>query len=754
MKSISVFIARYPWVVLLVALIATVVFGLALKNLRIEAEVTRMLPEDEPGVRVLRVVDNEFGGSEQVVVLVEAVDLFAPEVLVRLDSMVQQLTGLAAVNEVVALTNLQDVRGVGDEVLISRLIDTIPEDSSGLEKLRQRLLGDRRYRGRLIAEDGKSTVLLVRLKNGVDRVAAVREIEQVVNENWQEGRVTLAGSAALMKYMRDWMKQDLIRLLPLVVGVLLLVFALAFRNWQGVVLPLLAVGLAVVWTMGLIGLTGQPLTVVLIVLPPVILTVGSAYGVHIVARWHQEQMAGKTGAELVAAVVEHTGIPVILAMTTTLAGFAANFVMRIVAIRAFAIFAVVGIFLSFLLTVFFLPAVLVLVARRSLHQDPGRKRCAFRPAGWWKKWAGWATKWALPVLGITAGLMALALFFGTKVKPETDFVRYFKPGSGPTRAAKVVNEQFGGELQFEIIVDGDIQHPAVLKQMERFINDLKGVPNITHITSIVDVLKATNRAFNQDRAEFEVIPDNRDAVAQFLLLLSFSGSDYLASMITSDYQRARITAQFREERSAEIGRAVKQVRDLIARDFSSDVKVELGGMPLAIYALHQGIARSQLISIIVAFVMVFLLVALMFRSVKLGGAAMVPIAWTLAVAFGVMGIMGIEVDIVTAMLGSIALGIGIDYSCHLIARFQEEGRKGFSGEERLHRTLSGVGPAILTNALAVGLGFAVLAFSSLVIIQKFGLLIAGAMLLATFGALILLPAIFARFRVKGTQDKI
>ncbi len=752
MQKVSHFIARYPWLVVLGVLVITAVLGVGLKDLRIEAEVTRMLPEDEPGVRVLRVVDEEFGGSEQVIVLVEAVDLFAPGVLARLDSLVQRLARLDVVNEVVALTNLQDVRGMGEEVVIARVLDTIPDDSAGLEVLRQRLLSDKRYRGRLIAEDGKSTLLVVRLKNGVDKVAAVREIEETVNENWQNGRVALAGSAALMKYMRDWMQQDLMRLLPLVVFILILVFVLAFRNWSGVILPLLAVGLAVVWTMGLIGFTGQPLTVVLIVLPPVLLTVGSAYGVHMVARWHQERSAGKRGAKLVAAVVGNTGIPVFMAMGTTLAGFAANVVMRIGAIRAFAIFAVVGVFFSFLLTVFFLPAVLVLLESRIARQNPVIKQDGPRLNWWWRRWAVWATRWSLPVLVITALLILVALFFGTRVKPETDFVRYFKPGSGPTRAARVVNEQFGGELQFEIIVDGDIQDPAVLGQMERFIHDLKRVPHITHITSIVDVLKATNRAFNQDRVEFEVIPNNREAVAQFLLLLSFSGSDYLASMVTSDYQRARITAQFQGERSGEIGQAVREIRRLIARDFNSDVRVELGGMPLAIYALHQGIARSQLLSIVVAFVMVFLLVAVMFRSVKLGGAAMVPIGWTLAMAFGVMGVMGIEVDIVTAMLGSIALGIGIDYSCHLTARFQEE-RNGWTGEERLQRTLSGVGPAILTNALAVGLGFAVLVFSSLVIIQKFGLLIAGAMLLASAGSLVLLPAIFARIKAAEKKDK-
>jgi len=756
MQQISRLVIKYPgWVVLGVCLL-TVGAGFFLRRLRIEADVIQLLPENEPGVRVLKVVDDDFGGSDQVVVLVETDNLFAPGRLMQLDSLVQGLEGLPAVNEVVALTNLQDVVGVSEEVIISRVIESIPSSETGLKKLRERLLSDERYRGRLLAEDGNSMLLLVRLRPGVDKLLAVQEIEKEVQKKWRGTQVSLTGSAALMKFMRDWMMQDLTRLIPLVVLVLVLVFVFLFRNWRGVVLPLLSVGIAVLWTLGVIGLSGQPLTVVLIVLPPVLLSVGSAYGIHIVERWIQERRKGICGRELVQAVVGNTGMPVFLAMATTVVGFGANMVMRINAIRAFAIFSVVGVIFSFILAVVFLPALLILLERRIRCHIGLPTRMLKGRGSIFERWADWIGRGRIPVL-ICAGIIMIgSLFWGVKVKPETDFVRYFKPNSSPTRAAKIVNEQFGGELQFEIIVEGDIQDPAVLRQMEKFTNELKQVQYVTHVTSIVEVLKKANRAFHGDDPKFEVIPDTRDGVAQFLLLLSFSGSDYLASMVTSDYARARITAQFSQERSSEIGKAVIEIRNLIKRNFGSDVKVELGGMPLAVYALHRGIATSQLWSIIVAFLAVFVIIAASFRSVRFGLAGMVPIGFTLTVAFGVMGVLGIEVDIVTAMLGAIALGIGIDYSCHFLGRFQEESGNGVDRKECLRRTLAGVGPPVIINALAVGLGFAVLAFASLVIIQKFGLLIAGAMFLSGIGALVLLPAIFVGFRdksnIKGGQN--
>jgi predicted RND superfamily exporter protein len=358
------------------------------------------------------------------------------------------------------------------------------------------------------------------------------------------------------------------------------------------------------------------------------------------------------------------------------------------------------------------------------------------------------------VLAGAAVVTALSLAVATRVRPETDFVRYFKRGSKPARAAAIVNERFGGMMQFEFVVEGDIVDPAVLERMSRLADSLRAVPHVTAVHSIVDVLATTNQAFNGGRPEFKRLPESRAAVAQYLLLLSFSGADFLGRFVTSDYRVARITARFDRQESREIAAAMKPIRAAMAREFGpgAPATATAGGMPLAVLALHESIQSSQLASVIVALGAVLSLVALSFRSLRLGLAALGPILFTLAVSFGVMGALGLQVDVVTAMLGAIAIGIGIDYSCHLIARRREEQAAGARGEELARRTLAAVGPAIAANALAVGLGFAVLLFSSLSIIQKFGLLVAGAMLYSSVGALALLAAALGRRPGQGSSQ--
>ena len=742
------FSSRHPWWVISGILIITAGSVIFLPNLRTEADLTKMLTDNDPAVKTMSVVDSEFGGSSRVAMLVEADDIFAPSVLYSLDTLIQQIEGLSGVNDVQGFTTLQDVKGENDDIIISKIIDSIPKDPNRLQALRQAVLNDKRYRKILVAEDGSSALFLIRLEPTSNKEAMVREIERIVNNSSLRKNISLAGGPAIMKYMQDWMANDLKLLLPLAFLVLTIILLISFRSWLGF-LPLVGVVIAVIWTLGLIGLLRQPMTIVLVVLPPILLSVGSAYGIHIVERWKQERAMGKTSIESANQAVSNTGLPVFLAAATTVVGFAANAICGIVAIRMFGLFSALGVFFSFIIALTFIPAIL----SRLKSKDGKPINNTRRKENWLMRFFGrWGVfifryRWALLILGII--IILVSAIFIPRVHPETDFVKYFKPNSRPTRAVQIITERFGGELQFEFVIDGDIQDPDLLQKIEGFEKDLKAIPHVTHTYSLVDILRSTNQAFNQGKSDFERLPETREAIAQYLLLLSFSGSDLLADFVTSDYNLALLSARFDSEESQQIANAIREIKKLIPKHFDSSVKVTVGGMPMAIERLHQNIQVSQLITLITAIIAVFILIAWLFNSVVLGLAALTPIALTLALNYGLMGILGIRQDVVTATLGSIAIGIGIDYSCHLIARFREEKNNGRSGTECLRQTLVSVGPPILTNALAVGLGFAVLIFSSFMIIQTFGILIAETMLYSSIGALTILAALLS-WRAKKT----
>jgi hypothetical protein len=727
-------VERRPVPVLLVVLVITVAGLPFLFRLRPEADLARLLPGNEPGVAVLGEVDREFGGSEQVAVLVEAEDIFAPATLVALDALVGELESLDEVNKVEALSTLEDVVGRGDDVYVTRVVESIPRDPVRAQGLRRQVLADARYRGVLVDSAGQATLLLVRLVPGGDKSAGVRAVEAVCRSSALAGNTTVTGSAALTRYVQDWMVRDLLWLLPLAVVMLGAVLLVSFRDWRGL-LPLAAVLIVLVWTFGIVGLLRQPLTVVLVVLPPVLIAVGSAYGIHVVNRWRAERAVGAAAAGRSVATM---GLPVFLAMATTVVGFGSNVVMRVSAIRWFGVFSALGVVISFLLALTFVPAVLKLADRGAVSTARSS-----RPGRFWPGWARAVTQRRRAILAGALALVLAAAAFVPRLRTETDFVQYLKAGSDPVHASEVINERFGGYMQFEIVVEGDIQDPELLAGIEQLERGLAAVPNVTHTQSLAGILRTTNRAFNGGDSAFERLPAARDEVAQYLLLLSLSGGSFLADYVTPDFRLARVTARFDRQESAEIGRAAARIRRVIGESFGPGAKVRLGGMPLATWALHESIQASQLLTLMLALAGAFLLVALVFRSLRLGLAALVPIGFVVVLNFGAMGLLGIRVDLVTAMLGSIAVGVGVDYGCHFIARWREE-RRG-DPADRLARTIVGVGPSIMVNALAVALGFGVLAFSSLVIIQKFGVLITEMTLLAAFGALAVIPGLFSLF---------
>ncbi|MFO7639065.1 MAG: MMPL family transporter [bacterium] len=728
-------VERRPLAVVLVVLALTAACVPLLFQLRPEADLLRLLPAGDPGVEVTRVVDREFGGAELVAVLVEAGDIFAPGTLAGLEELTVDLAALEQVNKVEALTTLEDVTGRGDDLFVSRVIESIPQDPARLRALREQVLADPRYRGALVDSTGTATLLLVRLVPGTDKSAAVGAVAEVCRASTLPGRVTMTGNAALTRYVQDWMVRDLLWLLPLAVLVLAAVLLVSFRNWRGL-LPLAGVLVVLAWTFGVVGLLRQPLTVVLVVLPPVLLAVGSAYGIHIVNRWRQERQAGAPDAA--GRSVARTGLPVFLAMATTVVGFGSNVIMRVSAIRWFGVFSALGVLFSFVIAVTFVPALLKL-ADRGAVSFPAR---AARPGRFWTGWLRAVVRGRWLVVGVTLALLLASAAFIPRLATETDFVTYLKAGSDPVHASEVITDRFGGYLQFEVLIEGDIQDPGLLGRIERFERELGEVPHVTRTQSLAGILRTTNLAFGGGDTAFERLPGTRAEVAQYLLLLSLSGGDFLADYVTPDYRLARVTARFDRQASEEIGRAATRLRALAADIFEPGETVRAGGMPFATWALHRDIQSSQLLTLLLALAGVLIIVAGAFRSLRLGLAAVVPAGFVVALNFGAMGLLGIRVDIVTAMLGAIAVGIGVDYACHLVARWREERDHG-PGLTRLARTVTGVGPAITTNALSVALGFAVLGGSSLVIIQRFGILITEMTLLAALAALGVIPAVFA-----------
>ena len=244
---------------------------------------------------------------------------------------------------------------------------------------------------------------------------------------------------------------------------------------------------------------------------------------------------------------------------------------------------------------------------------------------------------------------------------------------------------------------------------------------------------------NDVMGEGKRIPDDKAKIEQLWFLLD--GQDIMEQLVTYELDKAIIQSKFASADSDAAKNFVTYMNEFIKENSTDDCIIELTGMPSVYARLDSSLINSQISSLLIAIIMVLIIVGLLLRSLAKGVYATIPIIATIIILFGFMGITGIPLDIATVLVASIALGIGIDYSIHIITHFNHSIKETGDVDKAVEETIMVSGKAIIINVASVAAGFLVLLFSELVPLQNFGLLVALSMIGSGLGALTLLPVI-------------
>ena len=324
---------------------------------------------------------------------------------------------------------------------------------------------------------------------------------------------------------------------------------------------------------------------------------------------------------------------------------------------------------------------------------------------------------------------------------ESDIASFFKPDHPIVIADNIMKENFDGSEIIQVAVKGNILDPEVLKAMEQFENEISNIEILGRPSSIVNILRNTTKALNEGKEEFEILPETQEEVAQYFLLLEMGGADSLDNFITFDYDQASIQVRVEGASTLEVEKMVEEVEKAMEKYFSGNTQVVLTGMPVLTGAMDTLLVKGQLQSLVLAILVIFVLMVLLTRSLIYGLFCVLPVSLTVILNFGIMGWFSIPLDIATAMVSSIAIGIGIDYAIHFFNRYKEELITGKDTREALRITTINTGKAIIYNAVAVGLGFLMLLFSSMPPLMRFGYLIALTMFFSSVASMTVLPAL-------------
>lgn len=738
MRKFAESVVKFRWIIIITVLALTIIFGYQIKNLKINSDVISSLPDDDPAASLYKKVGNQFGGNDMGMIVLETDNVFKAEVLQHLKQITDSLKITHGLSTVTSLTNIIDIKNDNGGIEIGKLVDeyNLPTSKQQLDSLKAYVFSKDMYKGAIVSEDGTATLIMFTMLTDADKQAVAKNIKEKIEALNLPEKLYFGGLPMMMNDVSNLIVADIIWLLPLVFLLIAFVLLLSFRSASGVILPLLTAGIAVVWTIGIMVLAGYELTMISNEIPIILLAVGSAYTIHVLNRINQTRDSANN--KVVIKALSYIILPVFLAAITTAIGFISFiFGSYLTLIRDFGIFTALGISFSFLLSITVIPAIISVLPSNNKKDNitNGAEKKSLLSDKALKPLVSLLFKHPKYTLIAWGALITLSIVGMSQIKTSVNMADYFKKDN-PTRVSEdIMQKKFGGSLPVFVVFKGDMQNPDVLRTMMKTENYMKKFPDITTAQSVADLIEEMNNVMGEGKK----IPDEKAKIEQLWFLLD--GQDIMPQLVTATRDEGIIQSKFASVESKSMNNFVKYMDKFIKENSTNNCKIEITGMPSVYEKLNNSLLRSQFSSLVLAIIMVLLIVGIMMRSFAQGVYATIPILSTIAILFGFMGFTGISLDIATVLVASIALGIGIDYSIHVITHYNHVFKETGDIKIALEDTIMKGGKAVVINVISVAAGFLVLLFSQIVPLQNFGALVALSMVGSGLGALTLLPVI-------------
>ena len=739
MNKLAEGIVKLKWLIIVVVIALTAFFGYQITDLKIDSDIISSLPDDDPAALLYKNIGKEFGGNDMGMIIIETDDVFTKEVIEYVKQISDSLLITDGISTVTSLTNVLDIKGSEWGIEIGTLLDEydLPDTKGELDTLKARVLSKDMYNGTIVSEDGTSTLIMFTLLDEADKQAVAKNIKEKISKLDIPEKLYYGGLPFMMNDIADLIVSDIVRLIPITFFLIAFILFLAFKSTRGVLLPMLTAALSVIWVLGAMVSLGFELSIISNITPIILLAVGSAYTIHVINRVNVTIDHNRKKA-LIKALAYIT-VPVILAALTTMIGFVSFvFGAYLEIIRDFGIFTGLGVIFALLLSIFFVPAVIsafsMYKSEKRMKQNGKKKRSFLNDIILSPLYVllHKHPKRTLTVWGIIMLVSVGGIFL---VQREVNMAEYFKK-SNPTRVTEdIMQEKFGGSQPVFVVFEGDIQSPEVLQMMIKTEDYMKEFSAIDRTQSIADLVQEMNDVMGEGKK----IPDSKSKIENLWFLLD--GQDIMPQLVSDELDRAIVQSKFASTDSKVLNDFVIYMDDFVAKNSSETCKIEVTGMPSVYSQLDKSLIDSQMSRLVIAIIMVLLIVGLVLRSPIKGVFAAIPIVATITILFGFMGITGIPLDIATVLVASVALGIGIDYSIHIITHFNHIHKETSDLDKAMQETIMVSGKAIVINVFSVAAGFLVLIFSQMVPLQNFGILVAMSMIGSGLGALTLLPVI-------------
>lgn len=643
------------------------------------------------------------------------------------------------------------------------LVETMPIEETSLAAWQKGVLADESIVPSLLSVDGTKSAVVLTLTVDTDDMTANRRVLNGLNERLTayEGReglsFNLAGIPSLRGGVIDAIVADQIYLVPTAGGSVVLLLLLMFRSRHGVLVPVLACIVPLVMLLGAMGYTNQSLGLLnqtyLILIPAIAI----ADAIHLVSRYHEETRrvtqpgaphSTQTQRKAIVASMRHMGLACLFTSITTIIGFLSLGLTQMAVLQDYGLYAACGIFFAYFTVLFIVPLALSRTRKAAPLLSQNEQSWLSRMLG---SCADVSFRFPIPTLLATGLLVLVAVGFGTQVEVNARFSEVLGEGHPVSDANAALDEHLGGVVGLELDLQGpkgslaDLENLKQLASLETLLAQQEGVRTVFGPAFLI-------RMLNEQTVGRRVLPTIQGDVEELLKLADVDSGRTI--LVNDDRSRGRLAVRMQDSGGTTFLRASEQLSEVASKHLSvTNLTAHLTGTTFVSYRGVNRVTSDLRNSLMGAFLIIAILISILFRSPKFGLLSLLPNTIPLILAYGAMGVMGWRLDAAPAVVFTVALGLSVDATIHVLARFNEERKSGALISEAVHEAVMHSGRAIAITSVILAVAFGVNCFSSFPDNAVFGALGSIIVLGALLANLLVLPSLLSlTFRKEQHQQ--
>ena len=735
----------HPYFNIILSIGLTLTVGSGISFLTIDDDMMAMLPKDLDSRISWDAVQDEFGSTEVVFIAFgkKGRSIINSESFAALWDVTAALQERSVIDEVTCITTMSRIDSDDGFMLISDLQPSRELNMLEIERIDHYLNQNPSIKKRVLSRDKEYFNIMVQPLADIPHDIMRNTVVAVGDSVLSDFEVHYGGTAYITGSVPALIRNDISILLRVGLVIMAMVLMINLRNpfAVGLVFAVIVQSLIVMvgfmgWMVFLTGSESFHFAIINTSMPIILLTIANSDGVHFITKFFKEIRIRKDTVKALEVTMDSLLVPIFLTSITTIAAFLSLSLAPIEQMMGYGVCISAGIGYAFFLSSTFLPAA-IRIKKWNMNSK------AISMASMFENMISYfgrlVTSNPRSILAAGATIAVVGIYGLLWLNVDVNIAGFFKPGTEFRDSIDFIDQEMTGTMDIRVRVEGSIKSPELLKEMTDLQQMLEDNSKVTTSFSIADMVKQMHRVVMDNDPEFEMIPDERDKINNLFTMYSMSGDpDDFSTMVDYDYSVGLVTSLSRVMTTDEIVSTVDKIENY-TQGLKSVEKASVTGMMVVLRDLVYLIVESSIISIVASVLVIGLIASVFFKRILWGVMAIIPLSVAIIINFGFMGLAGISLSHVTALLASIIIGVGVDFAIHYISQYRR--LAGRVEKNNLTRdVIDDVGYPIMLDS-ASNMAFGALLFSAFLPVQYIGGLMVFAMISTSIGTLTFLAAI-------------